>query len=58
MSPANIGRAMELVKAANGRRSAQQYADQKMAEAIGVLRDRGRAGDLIALADVVAHRNR
>ncbi|WP_040700747.1 geranylgeranyl diphosphate synthase IdsB [Nocardia vinacea] len=58
MSPADVVRAMELVEAAGGRRSAQQYADQKMTEAIGVLRDQRRARDLIALADLVAHRNR
>jgi geranylgeranyl diphosphate synthase type I len=47
-----------LIEAAGGRRITQDHADQRVDAAIAALPDRSAATDLIALARLVAHRDR
>jgi geranylgeranyl diphosphate synthase type I len=58
MSPADVARAAASIEAAGGRRSTQDNADRRVDAAIAALPDPSAASDLIALARLVAHRDR
>ncbi|WP_432279065.1 geranylgeranyl diphosphate synthase IdsB [Nocardia brasiliensis] len=58
MTLADVARATALIETAGGKAMAQRYADERLTAAIATLPSWSAAGELIALAQLVTHRDK